>query len=176
MRRSLLLAILAFLAIGGSAPATAADSKQKALEFLAHSYQCSGTFFASPAWPERSTQATMTGEWTLGGRWVTFSYIEEKTAKNTTPRTMRGYFGMDPMIKVLVMAGADDTGSYSMASSPGWTGDTIVFVGDWHGTRRFQFRDTITKDGSKLVHALEQRSTDDTWVKYGQQTCTRTKE
>src|SRR5258706_12382152 len=139
MKRFLLLAILALLTIAGTTSATTEDFKRKSLDFLAHSYRCSGSVFASPAWPARSTQATMTGEWTLGGRWVTFSYIEEKTAKNMTPRMMRGYFGMDPMINALVMAGADDTGSYSMASSPGWTGDTIVFVGDWHGTQRFQF-------------------------------------
>jgi hypothetical protein len=66
-------------------------------------------------------------------------------------------------------------GGYNTGASDGWNGDAITFEGPWHlGTQTVKARDTFTKNGTKLMHVGEMEM-DGKWVKYGQETCTRSK-
>jgi hypothetical protein len=125
--------------------------------------------------PEHPTSATVTGDWTLGGTWVRFSYIENKSPKNSMPVAVRGFFGYDAEIKKFVIGAVDNMGGYSTSAADGWNGDSIAFEGPWHlGDRTVKARDTFTKSGTKLMHVGEMEM-DGKWVKYGQETCTRVK-
>lgn len=174
MRKLPILVSLVCLLVAASALAMGPNPKLKGLEPFAHNYTCTGIAYASPMAPEHPTAATVTGEWTLGGTWVRFSYIETKTAKNPMPVGVRGFMGYDPELSKFVVGTVDNMGGYSTGAGD-WNGDSIVFEGPWHlGDRTAKARDTFTKNGTKLMHVGEMEM-DGKWVKYGQETCTRTK-
>jgi len=161
--------------IAGAALAMDPNPKLKELQPFAHNYTCTGIAYANPMAPEHPTQATVSGEWTLGGTWIRFSYIETKTSKNPMPVGVRGFFGYDGEIQKFVVGGVDNMGGYNTGASDGWNGDSITFEGPWHlGTQTVKARDTFTKNGTKLMHVGEMEM-DGKWVKYGQETCTRAK-
>ena len=173
MRKVCLLVALA-LVLASSALAMEPNPKLKDLQWFAHNYDCSGIAYASPMAPEHPTRAHVTGEWTLGGTWVRFSYLEIKTPKNPKPTGVRGFFGYDAEIKKFVIGAVDNMGGYATAASDGWNGDTIVFEGPWHlGDRTVPARDTFTKTGAKTMKHVGEMQMDGKWVKYGQETCTR---
>ena len=172
MRKTLFL-VLPLLILATTAAAMDPNPKLKELEPFARNYSCTGISFASPMAPEHATQAAVTGDWTLGGMWVRFSYIETKTTKNPMPVGVRGFFGYDPEIKKFVVGSVDNMGGYSTGASDGWNGDTIVFEGPWHmGTMTTTARDTFTKTAKGLNHTGELMM-EGKWVKYGQETCIR---
>jgi len=172
MRKTLAL-VLPLLLLAGSAAAMDPNPELKKLQIFAANYNCTGIAYASPMAPEHPTKATVTGEWTLGGIWVRFSYIENKTDKNSMPVGVRGFFGYDPEIKKFVVGTVDNMGGYSTGASDGWNGDSLTFEGPWHmGTMTTTARDTFTKTSKGLNHVGELMM-DGTWVKYGQETCIR---
>ena len=166
--------LVALILVAGSALAMDPNPKLKDLQWFAHNYDCSGIAYASPMAPEHPTSAKVTGEWTLGGMWIRFSYLENKTPKNPMPVGVRGFFGYDAEIKKYVVGTVDNMGGYSTAASDGWNGDVIVFEGPWHlGDRTVPARDTFTKTGPKKMTHVGEMQMDGKWVKYGQETCTR---
>ena len=167
------LVLLVCVVLAGSALAMDPNPKLKELEPFAHNYNCTGIAYANPMAPEHATKAAVTGEWTLGGNWVRFSYMETKTPQNPMPFGVRGFWGYDAEIKKFVLGGVDSMGGYSSGTSDGWNGDSIVFEGPWHtGTNIMKARDTFTKNGTKLLHVGEMEI-DGKWIKLGQETCTR---
>jgi len=165
--------LLVSLVLAGSALAMEPNPALKQLEPFAHTYHCTGTAFANPMSPEHRTQATVTGDWTLDGTWIRFSYIETKTAKNPMPVGVRGFFGYDGEIKKLVNGAVDNMGGYSTSAASGWNGDSITFEGPWHlGTQTVNARDTFTKTSKGLNHTGEMQM-EGKWVKYGEENCTR---
>ena len=173
MRKVSLLVALVLL-VAGSALAMDPNPKLKDLEVFAHNFDCKGIAYASPMAPEHATTAKVTGAWTLGGTWIAFSYIENKTPKNPMPVGVRGFWGYDAEIKKYVAGTVDNMGGYSTSASDGWNGDTIVFEGPWHlGDRTVTGRDTFTKTGANKIMHVGEMQMDGKWVKYGQETCTR---
>lgn len=169
------LSLFACLVLAFTAAAMEPNPALKQLQPFAQNYDCTGIAYANPMAPEHPTRATVTGDWTLDGTWIRFSYIEKKTDKNPMPVGVRGFFGYDAEIKKFVVGVVDNMGGYSTGASSGWNGDSITFEGPWHlGTQTVTARDTFTKDGNKLTHVGEMM-TDGKWVKYGQETCTRSK-
>lgn len=171
--RRLTLLVFAFLFVAGNALAMDPNPALKQLEPFAHNYDCTGIAFATPMSPEHPTRATVTGEWTLGGTWIRFSYLEVKTPKNPMPVGVRGFWGYDAEIKKFISGAVDNMGGYSTAASAGWEGDSITFEGPWHlGDRTVTGRDTFTKSGTKIMHTGEMMA-DGKWFTYGKETCTR---
>jgi len=176
VRKTLVLVLLSLAVAGGSAMAMDPNPKLKDLDWFAHNYDCTGIAYANPMAPEHPTRATVTGDWTLGGTWVRFSYIEMKTPKNPMPVAVRGFFGYDPEIKKFVVGTVDNMGGYSTGAADGWNGDAITFEGPWHlGTQTVAARDTFTKTGAKSMTHVGEMQMDGKWMKYGQETCTRAK-
>jgi hypothetical protein len=169
------LLIVALLLLAVQAMAMDPDPMLKQLQIFAIRYDCTGIAYANPMAPEHPTRATVTGEWTLGGQWVAFSYLEKKTAQSSMPFGVRGYFGYDPQVKKFVVGTVDNMGGYATGASDGWDGDTIVFTGPWHmGTQTLESRDTFMKTAAGLKH-IGELEMDGKWVKLGQETCTRAK-
>ncbi|PYQ27115.1 MAG: hypothetical protein DMF56_21375 [Acidobacteria bacterium] len=172
MRKVLIFVSLVCLVVAGSALAMDPNPNLKQLAPFAKNYKCSGTAFANEMSPEHPTSASVMGDWTLDGMWVRFSYIETKTAKNSMPAGVRGFFGYDPEMKKFVLGGVDNMGGYSGGHSDGWSGDSIVFEGPWHlGSQTVQARDTFTKTAKGLHHTGEMMM-DGKWMKYGEEDCT----
>ena len=167
------LVLFVCVVLAGSALAMDPNPELKNLEVFAHNYTCTGIAYANPMAPEHPTQAKVTGQWTLDGNWVAFSYTETKTAKNPMPFGVRGFWGYDPAIKKFILGGVDNMGGYSTGTSAGWNGDSFVVEGPWHmGTKTVKARDTFTKNGKQLMHVGEMEM-DGKWVKLSQETCTR---
>ena len=150
------------------------DPKLRQLDSMAGTWRCSGTAFASPMAPQHATTAEVTSKWDLGGQWLAFNYVEQKSAENPMPFRTTGFMGYDPELKKLVVGGVDNMGGYSTAASDGWAGDTLVFTGPWHmGTQTVTGRDTFTRKGDReLGHAFEMEQ-DGKWVKLSEESCTR---
>jgi hypothetical protein len=144
------------------------------LEPLAGTWQCKGTAFQTPWFPEHATSAEVVQKWMFDGKWLTFTYSEKKTAENPMPFNAAGNFGYDPESKMFVYSGVDSTGGYSSGTSQGWVGDVLTFEGPWHlGGMTATSRDTFTrKSANEIVHLGELQS-NGSWMKLDQETCTR---
>lgn len=180
MRRIALALILVFAAFAAVAQTAAPkpdmkpNDKLRELDFLAGSWGCNGTAFATPMGPEHPTSATVGAAWQLGDYWLAFSYAEMQTPKNGMPFAVSGWMGYDMEQKKLVLGSVDAMGGYSTAMSDGWKGDVLTFEGPWHmGPMTAKGRDTFTKKGAdEFVHAgfIEQGGK---MTKLGEETCTR---
>ena len=152
------------------------DPMLRQLDWLAVDYQCTGIAYASPMAPEHATRATVTGSWTLDGRWVKFTYAEKKTAENPKPFAVSGFMGYDPEIKKLVAGSVDNMGGYATTASDGWSGDAIVFTGPWHmAGQTMNSRDTFTKTGANKMTHVGELEMGGKWVTLGKEECTRVK-
>lgn len=167
------LSLVVCLLIACSALAMDPNPRLKELEIFAHNYTCTGTAFANPMSPEHATQASVTGGWTLDGNWISFSYIEMKTAKNPMPFAVRGFMGYDPATNKLIVGAVENMGGRQTSASDGWKGDSITFEGPWHmGKDTVNGRDTFTKTAKGMNHAAWIEM-DGKWVKTDEETCTR---
>ena len=144
------------------------------LDPLVGTWQCKGIAYTTPWFPEHPTAATVSQEWTLGGKWLAFTYAEKKSAENPMPFTTTGFFGYDPEVKMLVVVGVDSAGGYSTESGSGWVGDVLTFEGPWHmGAMTAKVRDTFTKKSAREVAHMGELEYEGKWMKLGQETCTR---
>jgi hypothetical protein len=167
------LTLVVCLLIACSALAMDPNPRLKELEIFAHNYTCTGTAFANPMSPEHATQANVTGTWTLDGNWISFSYIETKTAKNPMPFAVRGFMGYDPAMNKLIVGAVENMGGRQTSAGDGWNGDSITFEGPWHmGKDTVNGRDTFTKTAKGMNHAAWIEM-DGKWVKTDEETCTR---
>jgi hypothetical protein len=82
VRKSVLVVCLWMVAISASA---AEPLMVRQLDYLAGQWDCSGTAFASPMAPEHATTGTAKLGWILDGKWLSFAYMEKKTAANPMP-------------------------------------------------------------------------------------------
>lgn len=150
------------------------DAKLRQLDFFAGSWQCSGMAAETPMAPAHATQAEVNSKWGMGGYWLPVTYAEKKTAENPMPFTFTGFFGYDKESQQFVVSGVDSMGGYSSGVSDGWSGDTMVFSGPWHmNGMTASGRDTFTKKGDKQMVHLGEIEMNGTWMKLGEETCTR---
>ena len=144
------------------------------LDPLIGKWQCKGTAYQTPWFPEHPTAAEVSQEWILDGKWLAFTYAEKKTEQNPMPFTATGFFGYDPEMKMLMFTGVDSGGGYSSGMGKGWMGDVLMFEGPWHmGAMTTTARDTFTKKGANEIMHLGEVEWEGKWVKLGQETCTK---
>jgi hypothetical protein len=128
------------------------------LKFFAGTWHCEGKGFASPfAAAEHPLKATVTVKWTLNDFWQTFAYEEKKTKEHPGAAKVAGTWGWDAGGKRFVRADADAFGGWFTATSTGWAGDQLVWVGDL-STRKgmLSARHAFTKKSDKeFEHAFE---------------------
>lgn len=164
--------------------ATAAVAKQhsekmaadpmRGLDPLVGKWQCMGTAYKTPWFPEHPTMGDVSQEWILDGKWLAFTYAEKKTAQNPMPFTATGFFGYDPEVKMYVVGGVDSTGGYSTGASSGWVGDVMAFEGPWHiGGMTAKARDTFTKKSANEVTHKGELEYEGKWMTLSEETCTR---
>jgi hypothetical protein len=134
---------------------------------------CTGIAFASDMGPEHSTTATVTGKWILDGKWLEVRYTENTTAKNPHPYAVVAFWGWDEGQKKIVAGSIDNVGGYSVQSSSGWSGDTLVFEGPAHmGPTAPNGRDTFTRSGSStMTHSFAIPDSAGGWKKFDEETC-----
>ena len=167
------LTLIVSLLIACSALAMDPNPRLKELEIFSHNYTCSGTSFANPMSPEHPTTASVTGTWTLDGNWISFSYIETKSAKNPMPFGVRGFMGYDIATNKLIVGAVENMGGRQTSASDGWNGDSITFEGPWHmGKDTVTGRDTFIKTAKGMNHVGEMEM-DGKWVKLDEETCVR---
>src|SRR5438046_3053099 len=119
MKTRIMLTIL--LALATASLAQAASLKD--LQPFVGTFHCTGTSFASEMGPEHPTRATVSGKWTLSGKWLLVRYTEVKTAKNPQPFDVAAYWGYDAGTKKLVALSMDIMGGYAVEDADGWSGD-----------------------------------------------------
>lgn len=173
---------LAILSVLACAPTFASADAAKAQDsdllarvgtfgFLAGDWTCTGRVFAHGNVPARSTTARVQGMSVVGGRWVLFRYDEDNTAENPRPFHIDQYFGYDPKTRQFVSV-ALDSGGYFSETSPGWTGDSIVFDETEGG--KIVGHDTFTRGGQdEFSHTGRSLEADGKWVETDQETCHR---
>lgn len=178
MKRLVLTMVLVLAAT--AAMANQHDEKKMApdmlrqLDPLIGKWQCKGTAYQTPWFPEHPTAAEVSQEWILDGKWLAFTYAEKKTEQNPMPFTATGFFGYDPEMKMLMFTGVDSGGGYSSGMGKGWMGDVLMFEGPWHmGAMTTTARDTFTKKGANEIMHLGEVEWEGKWVKLGQETCTK---
>ena len=181
MKQLTLALVLVLTAAGASAnqhtekKSMSASDPLRQLDALIGKWQCKGMAYATPWFPEHPTTAEATETWILDGKWVALSYIEKKTAENPMPFVVNGYYGYDPEQKLYVAGSVDSTGGYATGASKGWNGNVIVYEGPWHlGGMTSNSRDTFTKVSANEITHLGELESNGTWIKLGQETCTRT--
>jgi len=153
----------------------AQSASLKDLQPFVGTFKCTGVAFASEMGPEHATRATVTGRWTLGGKWLQIRYTEVKTAKNPHPFDVVAYWGFDEGTKKFVATSMDNMGGYAMQDSTGWTGDEFVFSGLGHmGPMTMQGRDTFGRKGkNQITHMFELQDNAGGWKKLDEETCKR---
>jgi hypothetical protein len=153
---------------------SAPDPIMQQLDVMVGTWKCSGMAYTTPWFPEHPTTGEVSEKWMLDGKWLAFTYMEKKTAQNPTPFTITGYTGYDPELKMYVIGSVDNNGGYSTGASTGWVGDVMTFEGPWHiGGMTAKSRDTFTKKGANQLTHLGELESNGTWIKLGQETCTR---
>jgi hypothetical protein len=150
------------------------DPKLRELDFLAGSWACTGTAFATPDMPQRATSAELTSQWDESGYWLSATYAEKRTVENAKPFRFTGFFGYDAEVKKLIVGGVDNNGGYSTGASDGMSGDAIVFSGPWHmNGMTLNSRDTFRNLGKGKISHTGEIEMNGKWMKIGEETCTK---
>jgi len=160
------------------APATPPPAPKPAAEldtfksFLGK-WKCDGKAFASPLSPtEHGLKATAEAKLEVDNFWQSFTYEEKKTKEHNGVK-LKGLWGYDQGSKRYVRAAIANHGEWDTASSPGWEGDKLTWIGELSGPMgRIPFRQTFTKKGDKeWMHLLELRLPDGKWIPAEEVTC-----
>jgi hypothetical protein len=161
------------LLIAATAFAQSATDQLKTLSPFIGTWKCSGKTFASEMGPEHSTTATVTGKWMLNAKWLEMRYTEEKNSRNPNPYAVVAYWGWDEGQKKLVAGSFDNQGGYAVATSEGWSGDTLVFEGPSHmGAMTMNSRDSFTRNGdNQISHSFLTPDNAGGWKKFDEETC-----
>ena len=175
------IAALAFAATAAAAkdaaPVPGVPGELSQYDFMAGTWHCTGTAFASPMMAEHATTATVHVNKAVGGHWFHAAYDENKTAANPKPYHAGVFFGYDSAKKTFVERCVDSLGGYCAQTSSGWKGDTLTFEGTGSGAGGdFGARDTFAKKGPDgLTHTGEMQGPDKKWVKTDEEACHRHK-
>ena len=114
------------------------------LRFFTGTWQASGTFFATPFSDRKPIRMTIQVVPVLGGSWVQTETAEEATADNPDPLLASYLWGRDAATGRLVAYWFDSSGGRAHETSPGWSGDRLVFTGEMtNGGITFPLRDTF---------------------------------
>lgn len=74
--------------------------------------------------PDTSTSSVV-----MNGRWLKVHDVAPPFDRyRTLPVNSDSYYGYDPVLKQYVNVGVDDFGGYSVAYSPGWQGNKMVWT------------------------------------------------
>ncbi len=135
-------------------------------------WSCSGEINATPFGPAHKTVTRVVMRRDLGGFWLTGRVTEAKTAASPTPLDGTFHQSWDPAGKQYLMLWFDNTGGWAKETSPGWSGDTIVWAGEgWSAGQKAGMRDSFTLVGpTELTHAMEY-NVDGKWAPLGRETC-----
>lgn len=171
----MVLILAATTAVAGQHSETKAMADPlRQLDPLVGMWQCKGTAYQTPWFPEHPTVGEVSQKWILDGKWLAFTYAEKKTTQNPMPFTATGYFGYDPEVKMYVVGGVDSTGGYSTGASSGWAGDAMTFEGPWHiGGMTSKARDTFTRKSANEVTHKGELEYEGKWMTLSEETCTR---
>jgi hypothetical protein len=90
------------------------------------------------------------------GFWQVWTY-QEKHTKGHRGTWVHGIWGWDAAQKLFVRSDGDDSGQWDTATSPGFVGDSMAWLGTSSGPLgRFPFRHTFTRNGEReWTHFLE---------------------
>jgi Protein of unknown function (DUF1579) len=131
-------------------PQPAAEMRQ--LEFFNGTFECIGETQATPITTAHVLERTISGRTDLDGLWF-FMRFEDKVTKEN-PMAIRGNWELtfDVTQKQFVALWADNLGRWFPQTSPGWNGNTIVFVGDFTlNGKRGSVRDTFVRTGERVM-------------------------
>ncbi|MBW7884368.1 MAG: DUF1579 family protein [Caldilineaceae bacterium] len=148
-------------ATGQPGPAQELD----ALAFFLGRWHGSGTFFATPWWPEKPIHMTVEVSRELGGAWYVTRTAEQASEDNPNPLTATYIWGYDAAAQQFVASWFDSRGGRALQTSPGWEGDRLVFTGEMtSGGYTFPLRDTFVKHSDSAYHHLGEISLEGRWI------------
>lgn len=144
------------------APPPPAEELTAVGKWFEGNWKCAGKRLASHMGPEAPTKGKYTSKADLNGYWLSMRYEEQKAKDNPKPYVSALTVGWDPSKKQLVRTDIDGMGGITHSTSPGWSGDTMVFSGEaMMGPQKAAWKHTITKKGDKeFTSAVEMAGPD----------------
>ena len=154
-------------------PKPAAEMSQ--LSYMVGTWHCSGKTFASPMGPEHATEGVAKAQMELGGFRLVIHYDEAKTAASPMPYHVLQIVGWDAEKKAFDSVCFDVFGGSCAQTSPGWSGDALVFEGTGvMGGQKMGARDTFRKvSANEMKHKGEMQGADGKWAAADEETCKR---
>lgn len=134
---------------------------------------CHGSVPEGPLGPAHKSTTSVKIHSDLDGMWLS-GRIEEAASKGN-PHPFKGmmHMGYEAGAKTFQMIFVDNTGGSATQTSPGWEGDTMVWLGDGSmGGKKISARDTFTKKGAELQH-LGELQMDGKWIVVQDEICKR---
>lgn len=163
------------LAIGMAAVAGAQEMPKPAAEmsqlaFFQGSWTCEGKMHETPVSPAGTMTGTANIQADLGGFFQTGKITGH--AAGMPPYEGIFHTTWDPMAKQFVMYWFDNMGGWSRATSAGWKGDAMVYMGEGQmGGMPMKGRDTFTKMGANGMRHVWEAEMNGTWITMGEETC-----
>lgn len=136
------------------------------LSFFIGIWQEQGAFHATPFSTYKPIEMTVTVTAEEHGFWLLSRTLECATAANPTPLTARYLWGRDTKTNGFTADWFDSNGGHAVQRSPGWTGDTLVFLGTMTLANGMAapLRDTFTRTGTNTYHHLGEANLGSGWI------------
>jgi Protein of unknown function (DUF1579) len=153
-----------------AAPKPAPELDQ--MKVLEGSWRCDGRAPAGPSGPEHAYKSTWKFKRDLDNFWWAAEYQQAKAKAHPIALKARGYMTWDASAKAFVLVGVDNMGGSSTESTPGWSGDVVMLVGDASlAGKKVPYREVITKKGSREFTWRGEMKTGGDWVTLGEDRC-----
>jgi hypothetical protein len=171
-------AVLTLLALALSWPARAAEPKPAPqlddLKFFVGSWKCAGRQLGHAEFgAEHVIAATMQVRAEGDGFWREFVY-EEKKAKDARGMRVTRYVGWDNTGKRLTLTAFNNFGATETATTQGWTGQVMVWMGEVIGQNaRYPMRLTLTRRSDKEWSQVIELSAQGLWQPFSDMHCNK---
>ncbi len=153
---------------------TPADELGVHAKFMVGSWHCEGS--NTPIGNLGKTYASkgnVTWTFALDNFWLASSSEGEKVPGQPLATVFKGESRVtyDRVAKQFVSFGVGNRGGYVHATSKGWEGDKLVWIGTTSGLVKADVRTTVTRKGDKEYRVLAERNEGGKWTTAGDETC-----
>ena len=145
------------------------------LDFFLGTWDCRGEAMASDLGGAHAIVSTFEMKRSLGGHWYELLCAEARTEANPTPIVVTNHWGFDAVTARLFRTFHTSRGAWGTATSEGFVGDRLVWVGEMSQAngQRVAFRQTVTRTGNHSLEELFELRIADVWVARGSLACHR---
>jgi hypothetical protein len=156
------------------APAWPASPPElKGLDYFRGTWVCTGVIEPTPTSAAHLTRGKAVYKWDLGNFFQSFTNQDDRTLDDPTPRWNRGFLGYDAEAKEFSLGIFFVGGARVTATSPGWAGNVLTFVGELmlDGKRIPTNRVITRKTDTEYFAVVENRGADGNMTKVFHEKC-----